>query len=160
MILVAVVARADNGVIGYKGRLPWRLPGDLAHFKALTIGKPVLMGRKTFESIGRPLPGRRNLVLTRDPAWKADGVQAVATIEAAMEAAGNAPELMIIGGSEIYALTLPDTERIELTEVHAQPDGDTWLPAFDLAGWREDWREEHPAVDVRPAFAFTRLLRR
>ncbi len=160
MILVAVVARADNGVIGYKGRLPWRLPGDLAHFKALTIGKPVLMGRKTFESIGRPLPGRRNLVLTRDPAWKADGVQAVATIEAAMEAAGNAPELMIIGGSAIYALTLPETERIELTEVHAQPDGDTRLPAFDPAGWREDWREEHPAVDDRPAFAFTRLLRR
>lgn len=160
MILVAVVARATNGVIGKASGLPWRLPADLAHFKALTIGKPILMGRKTFAAIGRPLPRRHNLVLTRDPAWTADGVEAVPTIEAAIRAAADAPELMVIGGAQIYALTLPRTERIELTEVHARPDGDTRLPAFDPAQWREDWREEHPLVDGRPAFAFTRLSRR
>lgn len=160
MILVAVVARATNGVIGNAGALPWQLPADLAHFKALTLGKPVLMGRKTFESIGRPLPGRGNLVLTRDRAWTAPGVEPVADVEAAIGAAGEAPELMVIGGAEVYALTLPRTARVELTEVHAAPRGDIRLLPFDAAEWQEVWREEHPATGVRPAFAFTRLLRR
>lgn len=160
MMWVAVVARADNGMIGAGGALPWRLPADLARFKALTIGKPVLMGRRTFASIGRALPGRTNLVLTRDPAWAADGVRAVSSLEAAIDAAGDAPEMMVIGGAEIYALALARLARIELTEVHASPPGDTSLPEFDGAAWREIGREEHPADGSRPAYAFVRLERR
>lgn len=160
MILVAVVARATNGVIGDAGGLPWRLPADLAHFKALTMGKPMLMGRKTFEAIGKPLPGRRNLVLTRDRAWDSDGVEAVHDVDAAIAVCADAPELMVIGGAQVYALTLSRTARVELTEVHSNPPGDTRLPAFDPGQWQEVWREEHAATDVRPAFAFARLLRR
>jgi dihydrofolate reductase len=164
-IISFVVARADNGVIGRDNALPWHLPADLRHFKRLTVGKPVVMGRRTFDSIGKPLPGRHNIVLTRDPTWRADGVTVVSNLAEAIAAAGldpktRADEVAIIGGAAVYAQALPIATRIHLTEVHAAPDGDTRLPAFDPARWRETTREDHPAEDDRPAYSFVTLERR
>lgn len=156
--ITIVIARADNGVIGKEGGLPWRLPADLRRFKALTLGKPVLMGRRTWDSLGRALPGRRNLVLTRDPLWSAPGAERVGNIEAAL-AIAEAPELIVIGGAEVCALALPLASRFELTQVHASPDGDTWLPALDPGQWREIAREKHPADGDHPGFAFVTLAR-
>jgi dihydrofolate reductase len=152
--LVGVVAMAANGVIGRDGGLPWRLPDDLKRFKAITMGKPILMGRRTFESLGRPLPGRDNLVLTRARDWSAPGCRVVHSLDEALEAAGEAAEVMVIGGAEIYALAWPRLERLELTEVHAEVEGDTRLDRFDPAEWREVAREHHPA-DERHALAFS-----
>ena len=159
-----VVARADNGVIGRDNGLPWHLPADLRHFKRLTVGKPVVMGRRTFDSIGKPLPGRHNIVLTRDPAWRAEGVTVATNLAEAIAAAGldpktRADELMIIGGAAIYAEALPIATRVHLTEIHAAPEGDTRLPPFDPARWRETAREDHPAEDDRPAYSFVTLER-
>lgn len=163
-VISFVVARADNGVIGRDNALPWHLPADLRHFKRLTVGKPVVMGRRTFESIGRPLPGRHNIVLTRDPAWRAEGVTVVANLAEAIAAAGLAPqtradEVMIVGGAAIYAEALPIATRVYLTEIHAAPEGDTRLPAFDPTRWREVEREDHAAEDGRPAYSFVTLER-
>ena len=152
--LALVAAVADNGVIGRGGALPWHLPDDLKHFKAVTLGKPVLMGRRTFESIGRPLPGRRNLVLTRDPTWRAEGVTSVYSLAEARLAAGNVAEIMVIGGAEVYALCWPATTRIELTEIHADIDGDARLDSFNRQAWREIAREDRSA-DERHAHAFS-----
>lgn len=139
--MTLVVAVADNGVIGRDGALPWRLPEDLRRFKAQTLGKPVLMGRRTFDSIGRALPGRLNLVLTRRGDYVAPpGAGEVVVVRdwaGAVRAAGAAPELMVIGGAEIYAMALPHATRILLTRVHAEVEGDTRLPPFDPAQWRE-----------------------
>jgi dihydrofolate reductase len=162
--LVLVVARAKNGVIGKDGTLPWHLPADLRRFKAMTVGKPVIMGRKTFESIGKPLPGRHNIVLTRDAGWRAEGVTVAANLAEAIAAAGldpraRAEEIMVIGGAQIYAEALPSATRIELTEVDADPPGDTILPAFDPARWRETARETHPPAEGRPGYAFVTLTR-
>lgn len=159
-----VVARADNGVIGRDNALPWHLPADLRHFKRLTVGKPVVMGRKTFDSIGKPLPGRHNIVLTRDPAWRAEGVTVVANLAEAIAAAGldpktRAEEVMIIGGAAVYAEALPIATRVYLTEVHDAPAGDTTLPPLDPARWRETAREDHPAEEGRPAYSFVTLER-
>lgn len=145
--ITLAVAVADNGVIGRGGALPWRLPEDLRRFKAATLGKPVLMGRKTFESIGRALPGRLNIVLTRHAGWRpADpAVRVAADLDAALALAGDAPEVTVIGGSEIYALALPRASRVLVTEVHATPEGDTLLPRFDPLEWREVSRERWPA---------------
>ncbi len=164
MQLVLVVARADNGVIGRDGALPWHLPADLRRFKRITVGKPVVMGRKTFVSIGKPLPGRHNIVLSRDAAWRAEGVTVVLNLAEAVAAAGldpraRADEIMIIGGAQIYAEALPSAVRIELTEVHLSPTGDTVLPAFDAARWREVAREDHPAQGDAPAHSFVTLER-
>ncbi len=162
--ITIVVARARNGVIGNAGALPWHLPADLKRFKAITVGKPVVMGRKTFESIGKPLPGRHNIVLSRDPAWVADGVTVVPNLAEAIVAAGMDPrargDVMIIGGAEIYALALPVATRVEITEVDAEPAGDTILPAFDPARWREVARVPTPPSEGRPGFAFVTLERR
>jgi dihydrofolate reductase len=159
--LVAVVAMARNGVIGRDNTLPWRLPDDLKRFKALTWGKPILMGRRTFESLGRPLPGRLNLVLTRDPAWRAEGVTSVHSLAEARTAAGTAPEIMVIGGAEVYGLCWPATERIELTEVHADVEGDARLDMFDRTAWQETAREDRPADERHPhAFSFVTLVPR
>jgi dihydrofolate reductase len=165
MELVLVVARARNGVIGQNGALPWHIPADLKRFKRMTVGKPIIMGRKTFESIGKPLPGRQNIVLTRDVGWHANGVTVVANLAEAIAAAGLDPRaradgIMVIGGAQIYAETLPSATRIELTEVDADPQGDTILPPFDLARWRETTRETHPAAGDQPGFAFVTLVRR
>jgi dihydrofolate reductase len=162
--ITLVVARARNGVIGRDNAMPWHLPTDLKRFKAITVGKPVVMGRKTFESIGKPLPGRQNIVLTRQANWTADGVTVVPNLAEAVAAAGLDPRVrgnvMIIGGAEIYALALPVATRIELTEVDFEPAGDTFLPAFDPARWREVAREAHPPEGEQPGFAFVTLERR
>jgi dihydrofolate reductase len=151
MEIVFVVAVAENGVIGADGAMPWRLKSDLARFKALTIGRPVVMGRKTFASIGRPLPGRTNIVITRDADFRADGVvvtrsssdaKAIATGDALRRFA---TEIAVIGGAEIYAQWMASADRLEVTEVHAAPDGDTRLPAIDPAEWEEIARERRPA---------------
>lgn len=148
------LARAANGVIGRDGQLPWRLPPDLKRFKALTMGKPMIMGRKTFESFPSPLPGRRHIVLTRG-AWTADGAEVAHSVDAALGLAGD--DVAVIGGAEIFALMLPRADRIELTEVHAEPEGDVVVPAF--TGWTEVAREDHPADGDRPAYSFVTLTR-
>lgn len=160
--LFLIYARADNGTIGRDGTLPWHIPADLKRFKALTmgqdgLGRPMIMGRKTFASFPKPLPGRRHIVLTRDPAWSAHGADVVHSLDEALALAGDG-EVAIIGGAEINALFLPLARRIELTEVHADVAGDTVMPALD-ASWRETFREEHAAADGRPAFAFVTLQR-
>lgn len=141
-----VVAVARNGVIGRDNALIWHLRGDLKRFKALTMGKPMLMGRRTFEAIGKPLPGRRTLVLTRDPHFAAAGTETVHGWEEAL-AAAEAEELMVVGGAEIYAMALPHADRIHLTEVDCSPEGDTYFPPFDRSGFRETFREAHPASE-------------
>lgn len=159
--ITLVVAVARNGVIGQDGALPWHLPDDLRRFKALTMGKPILMGRRTWESIGRPLPGRTNLVLTRDPAFRAAGATVVSSLDAALAAAAGHEELMVIGGAQVYALTAPLANRVHLTAVDAEVDGDTHLPPFDPHMWVEVAREHH-ALDARHACAmdFITLERR
>jgi dihydrofolate reductase len=152
-MITFVLARADNGVIGADGRLPWRLPADLKRFKALTMGKPMIMGRKTFESFPAPLPGRRHIVLTRDRGWRADGAEVAHAPDEALALAGE--DVAVIGGAEVFALF--DADRVELTEVHCSPGGDAVVPAFE--GWREVFREEHAAQRDRPAYSFVTLVR-
>lgn len=152
-----VVAMARNRVIGRNNALPWRLAEDLRRFKATTLGKPILMGRKTFESIGKPLPGRRNIVLTRDPAWRAEGVDVVRTVEEALQLAEQSPELAVIGGAEVYQLTLPYADRIYLTRVEADVAGDTLFPELDVTQWREAQAGSHPA-DERNQYPVTFLI--
>jgi dihydrofolate reductase len=151
------LARADNGVIGRDGKIPWRLPADLKRFKAQTMGKPMVMGRKTFESFPSPLPGRRHIVLSRDRDWQAEEAEVAHTLEEAIALAGDVPEIAVIGGAEIYRLFLPDADRIELTEVHIEPEGDAIVPAF--VDWRETAREDHVAEGERPAYSFVTLER-
>jgi dihydrofolate reductase len=141
--LTLVAAMAGNRVIGIENRLPWHLPEDLRHFKAVTLGKPVVMGRKTFESIGRPLPGRRNIVVTRQTEWQADGVECAQGIEAALQLAGEVEEVCLIGGAELYAQALSYADCLMLTEISASYDGDAYFPEFLSAGWREVSRETH-----------------
>ncbi|MEY4951965.1 MAG: hypothetical protein RL299_389 [Pseudomonadota bacterium] len=157
--LFLVVAVADNGVIGIGGGMPWHLSPDFRRLKALTMGKPLVMGRKTFDSLPGVLPGRRHIVITRDPDWSADGAEKAHSLDEALKLA-NAPQIAIFGGAEIYALALPQADRIELTEVHAAPEGDTRFPAFDRAEWTETFREPHPADGRNPAFDFVTLLRK
>lgn len=155
-MIVFVLARARNGVIGRDGKLPWHLPADLKHFKAQTMGKPMIMGRKTFESFPAPLPGRRHIVLTRDPHWAAEGAEVAHDVDAALALAGPG-DVAIIGGAEIFALFLPRADRIELTEIDAAPEGDAMVPAF--TGWRELSREAYPAEGDRPGHAFVSLVK-
>ncbi|MDE2111437.1 MAG: dihydrofolate reductase [Alphaproteobacteria bacterium] len=150
MTISLILARADNGVIGSKGALPWRLPDDMRRFKALTMGKPCIMGRKTWESLPkRPLPGRTNIVVTRNAAFAAEGAAVAQSFDAALAIARkeNPSEIMVIGGAEIYAAALPRAGRIHLTEIHAVFDGDARMPAFDKKIWRETAREDHAAAD-------------
>src|ERR1700683_2186960 len=153
-LISLIVARAQDGVIGRDNALPWRLPADLRRFKALTLGKPILMGRRTFESIGRALPGRTNIVLTRDPAWQAPGAITVHSLDEAFEQAGDVPELMVIGGAELFRLVMPLAERAYLTEVHAEVSGDIVIPALNANEWRELENLSHPA-DERNEYAMT-----
>lgn len=140
-----IVAMAQNGVIGRDNSLPWRLPEDLRRFKAITMGKPILMGRKTFESIGKPLPGRLNFVLTRNRDWHAEGVVVVNSVEEALRNVRGTDELIAIGGAEIYRLFMPFARRIYLTQVHAEVEGDTVFPDFDPTQWMDVEYSEHPA---------------
>jgi dihydrofolate reductase len=137
--IVFVIARADNGVIGRDGALPWRIPADLKRFKALTMGAPMIMGRKTFDSLPGLLPGRRHIVLSRS-AWSAARAETAADVDSALALVAG-PRVSVIGGAEIYRLFMPLAHRIELTEVHCVPEGDTVMPPF--AGWREVAREDH-----------------
>ncbi len=149
------LARADNGVIGDGGQIPWRIPGEQARFKRLTMGKPMIMGRKTFESFPAPLPGRRHIVLTRDAGWRAEGAEAAYDVAGALALAGG--EASVIGGAEIFALFLPHATRIELTEVHSTPAGDAVVPPF--TGWRECAREDRAADGTVPGYSFVTLVR-
>jgi dihydrofolate reductase len=138
-----VVAAAANGVIGRDNALPWHLPADLKHFKATTMGRPIVMGRRTFEAIGRALPGRLNIVVTRQPAYAAPGCAVVGSLDAACTAAGDVEEICIIGGGELYRESLPHAGRLHLTEIHAEFEGDAHFPPVDRTQWREVWREVH-----------------
>jgi len=153
-MITLIVAVADNGVIGRDNALPWHLPEDLKRFKRLTMGKPILMGRKTFESIGKPLPGRHNIVVTRDPNYRRDGVTVVHDVDAALAAAAPAPEVMVIGGSELFRTLLPRAGRVHLTWVHGNIEGDVHWPALDEREWSVVEREVH-AADERHAWAMT-----
>ena len=157
--IVLVLARADNGVIGHDGRLPWRLPDDLRRFKQLTMGRPMIMGRRTFDSLPGLLDGRRHIVVTRDPEWSADGAERAGSIVEAL-AMANAPHVCVIGGADIWRQVLPMADRIELTEVHASPDGDAFVDAPDADMWQEVARDARPALDGKPAFDFVTLKRR
>ena len=155
-----IVAASANNVIGAQGELPWRLSDDLRRFKEITMGKPIVMGRKTWDSIGRPLPGRQNIVITRQPGFAAEGCDVVTSVAGAISAAGNAAEVMVIGGSQIYELFLPRADRLYLTRVHAEVEGDAFFPVIT----EQEWRlvdEEHHAADERNehAFSFQRFER-
>ncbi len=152
-----ILARASNGVIGRDGQLPWHLPADLKHFKALTMGKAMIMGRKTFDSFPAPLPGRRHIVLTRDKNWHAHGADVAHSVTQALELAGNG-SVAVIGGADVYAQFLPLADWIELTEVHADYAGDAVLTPFGPE-WLEMAREEYPASEGQPAYAFVTLRR-
>jgi dihydrofolate reductase len=155
-----VVAMADNGLIGRAGGLPWKLSADLRHFRAVTLGKPVIMGRRTWQSIGRPLPSRQNIVISRDAAFRASGATVVDSPETALRAAEPAAEVMVIGGAEIYRAFLGQARRIYLTEVHGPVAGDTFFPDWSRAEWVEQSRENHPATLDAPAYSFVLLERR
>jgi len=152
-----VVAMSRNRTIGRDNQLPWRLPADLAFFKRITMGKPVIMGRHTYESIGKPLPGRLNIVVSGDPDYRAPGCTVAHSMEEAYRAAGNAEEVAIIGGSSIFEAALPRADVIYLTEVDADVEGDVFFPPFDRSQWRETELERH-APDARHAYPF-RILR-
>lgn len=140
-----VVAYSDNRVIGRDNALPWRLPSDLAHFKRNTLGLPIIMGRNTWESLGRPLPGRPNLVISRNPDFKAEGARVFASVQEALAACTTEPAVCIIGGAQIFAQTLPMADEIIATEVHAQIDGDVFFPPLDPAQWHEAERLSQPS---------------
>ena len=158
-LVSAIVATDERGGIGKDGRLPWHLPNDLKRFKALTIGKPIVMGRRTFDSIGRALPGRQNIVVSRRPDLVIDGCSVVPSFDAALAAAAEEAEVCVIGGAEIYRLALPATGLVHLTRVHATVDADTFFPALDAADWEEIACEDHPA-DERHVHAFSFLTLR
>lgn len=160
--IVLIYARAANGAIGYEGQLPWRLPADLKRFKALTMGKPMIMGRKTFESLPGLLPGRRHIVLTRKERWESEGAEIVHSVAEALSAAheeGDSGEIAIVGGSAIYDVFRPLAHRIELTEIHADFPGDTFMKPIGPE-WVETTRTDHPQNGDRPAFSFVTYHRR
>ncbi|THG70647.1 dihydrofolate reductase [Pseudomonas sp. A-1] len=163
--LALIAALADNRVIGIDNRLPWHLPADLRHFKALTLGKPIIMGRKTWDSLGRPLPGRLNLVVSRQAGLALDGAEVLPSLAAAIARAEQwaraqgVDELMLIGGAELYAQGLPLAQRLYLTRVHLAPQGDAFFPAFTEDDWRLAGREAHAADGETPAHAYERWER-
>ena len=154
MAVSIVVAAADNDVIGSANRLPWRLPDDLKRFKALTLGKPVVMGRRTWDSIGRPLPGRTNIVVSRQPGLQIEGCTVVASLHEAFAASAAAPEVMVIGGAEIYRQALASTTTIHLTRVHASVAGDVHFPGLAAGEWVQTDLQFHPA-DERHEYSFS-----
>lgn len=160
VVLVAAVAR--GGVIGRDGTIPWRLPEDMAHFRAVTMGDPVVMGRRTWDSLPerfRPLPGRRNVVVTRNPAWQADGAERAASLDDAFRLLEAAPRVAVIGGAQIYAAALPLADELLLTEIDVDVDGDTVFPVFDASLFEEVSREPHTSADGIP-FAYATYERR
>lgn len=156
MKLTMIWAMSRNRTIGRNNALPWHLPEDMKYFKRVTMGKPIIMGRKTWESIGQPLPGRSNIVITRDPSYTAEGVKIVRTLEEAISLAQSiavidgADEAVVIGGAQIYALALPLAQRLYMTQVHAEVAGDAFFPQFDLTQWEELGREDFSASGSNP----------
>ncbi|KAF0100661.1 MAG: dihydrofolate reductase [bacterium] len=146
-ILSVIAAMARNRVIGVNNTLPWRLPEDLKHFKALTMGHPIIMGRKTFESIGKPLPGRTTVIVTRDSRYRVEGCLIATSIDAAIAACAGEPEIFFVGGAELYAQVLPRADRLYLTEIQADYAGDAWFPAFDRDAWEEMARDRRVSPD-------------
>ncbi len=160
MLIVLIAAMDRNRLIGDGDRLPWHLPADLRRFRALTMGKPVVMGRRTHESIGKVLPGRRNIVLSRNSNYRASGCEVVSSLQQAFESCEGSDELMVIGGAQLYAQALPHARRMHLTLLHACFDGDTWFPDFDQREWREVKREDHAQdADSPCAYSFIDLER-
>ena len=157
--IVLVLARAANGTIGRDGEMPWHIPADLRHFKQVTKGRPMIMGRKTFDSLPGLLEGRRHIVLTRNSGWDEEGAEVAYSVEDALKLA-NGPHVCVIGGAEIYNLFLPLADRIELTEIAASPEGDAAVPAWDMSKWEEIARESHAAAGDAPAFDFVTLVRK
>ncbi|MGH9353103.1 MAG: dihydrofolate reductase [Terriglobia bacterium] len=155
-MLSLIVAVGEHNEIGKSGKMPWHLPADLKHFKTITLGKPIIMGRKTFEAIGKPLPERRNIVITRDRGYHATGFEVAHAFTDALVMAAGVPEIMVIGGGELYREALPRAQRIYLTRMHASFDADTFFPTLDPADWRETTREDN-AADVRNSFAYSFL---
>lgn len=162
MQVVLVVAKSENNVIGVDGDLPWKISADLKHFKAVTMGHPIIMGRKTWDSIGRPLPGRRNIVITRRADLLIDGVDVVQSIDAALDLCrnDNAKKAMIVGGGQIYKDIIGQADVIELTEVHTEIEGDTVFPLITSDTWEETARRTTPADGATPAYSFVTLKRR
>lgn len=160
-LIAFVVALSDNGVIGKDGDLPWHIPEDLKHFKRVTMGKPIIMGRKTFASIGKPLPGRTNIVLTTKKDFAADGVKVVHSFGEAVETAQReAPEeIMVIGGAQVYQEALHEADRLYLTYVHQEVEGDTYFPSFDRGEWRETERREAYSEKAQTTLSFVTLER-
>ena len=159
-VISLIAAMAGDRVIGKDNQMPWHLPADLRHFKAITLGKPVIMGRKTFQSIGKPLPGRKNIIVTRSADFAADDCEVVNTLDAALQAAGMVDEVMIIGGANIYRQLLDRADRLYLTLIDLETDGDARFPEYRHLGWREVARQEHPAsADGAPAHTFLTLHR-
>jgi dihydrofolate reductase len=155
-----VVAMDENRLIGRDNDLPWRLPDDMRWFREQTMGKPCVMGRKTYDSLPerfRPLPGRLNIVITRNREYEAPGAVVVHSVDEALRAAGDAPEIIIVGGAELFRALLPRVDRFYLTQIHGAAEGDVFFPNHDPAEWREVYRQEHPADDRHP-FAFTWLI--
>lgn len=148
--LSLIVAMDQNRLIGSNNALPWHLPADLAFFKRTTMGKPILMGRKTHQSIGKPLPGRRNIVISRDPGFLAHGCETVLGLEQALEIAGSAEEIMLIGGASLYRLALPRVDQMYVTEIHHVFSGDTWFPEIDEQEWQQKFREDFEADHSNP----------
>lgn len=165
MRISLIVAMGRNNVIGVEGGLPWHIPDDLKFFKAQTLGKPIVMGRKTFESIGRPLPGRPNIVITRQDGYAPDGVEVVTSLRDGLRLASDhatrlgKDEVMVIGGAQIYAASLDLAHRLYITEVDLAPDGDAHFPEIDKSAWRESFREDHGAASDTPAYRFLILDR-
>ena len=158
-----IAAVADNGVIGSENSLPWHLKTDLQRFKAITMGKPIVMGRLTFESIGKALPGRKNIVLTRNPGWSFQGVRTVASLDEAIGvcAADDATEIMVIGGAAVYSLAMPVADRIYLTQIHDNVAGDTYFPYMGARVWQEVDREDYSQADGAGfSYSFVTLDRR
>ncbi len=158
--IVLLVAVADNGVIGRDGSMPWHLPADLAHFKRITWGHPILMGRRTFAAIGRALPGRRNIVLTRNPEFSAPGIETAASLDEALSLAGDVPQIMVIGGAELYRAALPLAHRIYMTRVHVRVEGDTFFPDLVASQWHRVACRIRPTDTTHPyALNFIELER-
>ncbi len=156
-LISLIAAVADNGVIGLDNRLPWRLPADLKHFKHLTLGKPIVMGRKTWESLPGLLPQRRHIVVSSNLGYEAEGCEVVHSLEQALAAAGGVPEVMIIGGARLYEQALPRARRMYLTLVHAQVEGNVFFPPYDMRSWVERERAEHE-TDAENPYPYTFLM--
>ncbi len=151
MLISLIVAMANQRVIGYQNQMPWHLPADLRHFKAVTLGKPVIMGRRTFESIGRPLPGRRNIVVSRNAEWSHDGVELVHSLASGLELVSHEDEVMIIGGGQLYKEALPMADRLYLTHIELSvEDADTWFPDYSAYQWNMIDSESHEPDEKNP----------